>query len=55
MTVTSPELVRLVQEDRERHIRQDQLARLAARVKACCRASLVGRIARTLRHARTAS
>jgi hypothetical protein len=47
--VHSPELVAHIQRDRERLIRQDRLARLAACVRACCSPSLVDRLARALR------
>ena len=46
---TSPELVALIQQERERTIAQDRLARLAACVRACCDPSLFSRVARTLR------
>ena len=49
---TSPELVALIQQERERSIAHDRLARLArlaARVRACCDPSLVGRVTRALR------
>ena len=42
---TSPELVALIQQERERSIAHDRLARLAACVRACCDPSLVGRVA----------
>ena len=47
--LTSPELVALIQQERERTIAQDRLARLAACVRACCDPSLLDRVARTLR------
>jgi hypothetical protein len=47
--MTSPELVALVQRDREREIRQDSLARFASCVRACCNPSLIDRLARALR------
>jgi hypothetical protein len=49
----SPELVALIQRDRERQIKQDRLARIAACVKACCSPSVVDRLARALRLAPT--
>ena len=45
----TPELVALIQREREQHIRQDQLARLAACVRACCQTGLIDRLARALR------
>jgi hypothetical protein len=45
----SPELVALIQQERERSIARDRLARLAACVRACCAPSLVGRVVRTVR------
>ena len=47
--IASPELVALIQQERERSIAQDRLARLAACVRACCDPSLVARVARALR------
>jgi hypothetical protein len=46
---TSPELVTLIQQERERSIARDRLARLAACVRSCCDPSLVGRVARAFR------
>jgi hypothetical protein len=46
---TSPELVALIQQERERSIARDRLARLAACVRACCDPSLMGRLARAFR------
>jgi hypothetical protein len=46
---TSPELVALIQQERERSIAHDRLARLAACVRACCDPSIVQRIARAFR------
>jgi hypothetical protein len=46
--LTSPELVALIQQERERSIARDRLAKLAARVRACCDPSLLGRVARVL-------
>jgi hypothetical protein len=47
----SPELVAAVQRERERSIDRDRLARmarLAARVRACCDPSLISRFVRAL-------
>ena len=52
MNVT-PELVALVQRDRERAIEHDRLARLAACARACCSPSVLHRLARSLRPAPT--
>ena len=46
---SSPELIALVQRDRERHIEQDRVARILACARACCSTSLVDRVARALR------
>jgi len=46
---TTPELVALIQRDREQHIQRDHLARLAACANACCNPSLINRLARALR------
>ena len=46
---TSPELVALIQQDRERSIARMRIARLAAHVRACCDPSLVGRLVRAVR------
>ena len=51
---TSPELVALIQQERERSIANDRLARHAACVRACCDPSLVSRVARALRLSPTA-
>ena len=48
---TSPELVALIQQERERSIAHDRLARLAACVRACCDPSIVERFARAFRRA----
>jgi hypothetical protein len=48
---SSSELVAQVQRDRERHIEQAHLARIAACVRACCSPSIVDRLARALRPA----
>lgn len=47
--MTSPELVAMVQRDREREIRQDSLVHLPDRVRACCNPSVIDRLARALR------
>jgi hypothetical protein len=52
-TVSSPELVALIQRDRERHIEQDHLARVVACTKRCCSTSIADRVARALRLAPT--
>jgi hypothetical protein len=46
---SSPELIALVQADRERHIAQDRVARILACARACCSTSIVDRVARALR------
>ena len=46
---TSPELVALIQQERERTFERDRLARLAACLRACCDPSFVDRMARVLR------
>ena len=45
----SPELVTLIQQERERFIEHDRLARVAACVRACCDPSLASRLIRALR------
>jgi hypothetical protein len=45
---TTPELVALVQRERERSIEHDRLSRIAACAEACCAPSLVDRIVRAL-------
>jgi hypothetical protein len=47
--ITTPELVALVQRERERHIEHDRLARVAACARACCQPTRIDRLARTLR------
>jgi hypothetical protein len=49
-----PELVAELMRDRERMIERARLARLAACFRACCNPSLIDRLVRTLRPARTA-
>ncbi|HET7830855.1 MAG TPA: hypothetical protein VFL03_14935 [Candidatus Limnocylindrales bacterium] len=51
--MSSPELVALIQRDRERHIEQDHLARVVACTKRCCSTSIADRVARALRLAPT--
>jgi len=46
---TSPELVALIQQERERSIAHERLARVAACVRACCDPSLLDRVSRALR------
>ena len=46
-----PELVALIQRERELDIEHDRLGRIAACARACCRPSLVDRLARVLRPA----
>jgi hypothetical protein len=48
---TTFEHVALIERERERRFESDRLARLAARVRACCDPSLFGRLARALRGA----
>ncbi len=43
------ELVATVQQDREREVRADRLARLVAQARACCSPSTITRLARALR------
>ena len=45
----SPELVALVQREREDRIREDHLVRLATCARACCNPTLIDRVARVLR------
>ena len=45
---SSPELIALVQQDRERHIERDRVARILACTRACCSTSIVDRVARAL-------
>jgi hypothetical protein len=49
--MTSPELVRAIQQDRERSADRDRLARLAACIQACCSPSIVRRVMRAARPA----
>ncbi len=46
---SSPELVAMIQQDRERHIERDRLARMVACMRACCSTSIIDRVARALR------
>ena len=45
---SSPELIALVQRDRERHIERDRVARILACARACCSTSIVDRLSRAL-------
>jgi hypothetical protein len=45
--------VAAVQGQRERDMREDRLARIAARIRDCCNPTMVARIARRLRPAAT--
>ena len=45
---TTPDLVAIVQREREKDIRNDHLAALAACARACCNPSLATRVARAL-------
>jgi hypothetical protein len=47
----TPELVALIQREREQSIEHDQLARIAACARACCSPSIADRLARVLRPA----
>jgi hypothetical protein len=47
----SPELVALLQREREQHIEQDRLASIAACARACSSPSIAERLARVLRPA----
>ena len=49
------ELVASIERDRERAIRQDRLARIAAAARACCHPSTFARLARALRGSPAAS
>jgi hypothetical protein len=49
--ITSPELVALMERERERHIERDRLARVAACARACCNPTRIDRLARALRAA----
>jgi hypothetical protein len=46
---TTPELVALFQREREQHTREDHVARLAACTRACCKPTLIDRVARAMR------
>ena len=43
------DILAAIQQDRERSIARDRLARLAAQARECCRPSTIGRLVRTLR------
>ena len=45
----SPELIAAVQRERERQVDLDRLARLVARMRACCNPTLFDRLARAMR------
>ena len=49
----SIELARVVQQEREAQIKSDQLARLAARVRACCDPTMFNLLVRALYGSRT--
>ena len=46
--ITTPELVRLIQLEREAQIRHDHLVRMASCARACCHPTLFDRVARAL-------
>jgi hypothetical protein len=43
------DMIAAIQQDRERSIGRDRLARLAAQARDCCRPSTIRRLVRTLR------
>lgn len=45
------DLITAIRQDRERSIREERLASLAARIRDCCRPSTIRRMVRTLRQA----
>jgi hypothetical protein len=45
---TTPELIRFIQSEREAHIRNDHLARIASCARACCHPTLFDRVAAVL-------
>ncbi|HEX5826328.1 MAG TPA: hypothetical protein VFY23_02325 [Candidatus Limnocylindrales bacterium] len=47
--MTTPELTAMIQQERERDIDRDRLARIAACARACCNDSLGARLSRALR------
>jgi hypothetical protein len=47
--IPTPELIALIQRDRERHIEQDRLASIAMCARACCTPSTAERVTRLLR------
>jgi len=47
--MTTPDLVALIQRERERDLEHDRMARIAACARACCAASLIDRVARAMR------
>jgi len=46
--ITTPELLRLLQSEREAQIRHDHLVRIASCARACCSPTLLDRIGRAL-------
>jgi hypothetical protein len=44
-----PELVAMIQQDRQRAVARDRLVRLVAAIRACCSPSMRDRITRALR------
>jgi hypothetical protein len=44
----APELIKIIQAEREAQIRNDHLARIAACARACCNLTLLDRVARAL-------
>jgi hypothetical protein len=51
----TPELAALKQREWESRIREDHMARLVARARACCSPTLIDRVARALRGLSTPS
>ena len=45
---TTPELMKLIQQEREAQIRHDHLVRIASCARACCNPTLLDRVARAL-------
>jgi hypothetical protein len=52
---TTPELVALMQRERERNFEHDRLARIAACARACCNPTRIARPARDVRRLLTRS
>ena len=46
--ITTPDLVKLIQLEREAQIRRDHLLRIAGCARACCNPTLFDRVARAL-------